>query len=293
MDNAIISKLVGFAEADDAIRAVILEGSLAAGRFIDDLSDYDVNIFTRNARPYLNDDLWMGQFGNVLIYQKEEFDFYDQIITTRLVIFADGLRIDFSFWPLGYLTEMADGSKPYEPYRNGFQVLVDKDGLAASLPAPDKLGFHVHLPEKDLFLQTVYDFWFEAYSIAKALVRGDLWYAKRMDASYVKDHLYQMVLWEHQRRLSWSHDPVLHLGGKRFEKWASPQLLEAISTCFSAYNEDETWASLFAMLGLFNRIAQKLAGELKFKYPLRAEKEIVTALNGLWQRAVRDNDSAT
>lgn len=284
MNNEIIAKLISFGESDDTIRAVILEGSLAAGKFVDDLSDYDVNIFTHDAKHYLKEDQWMNQFGKVLIYQKEEFDFYRQIITTRLVIFKDGTCIDFSFWPTAYLVEMADGSKPYESYRNGYQVLVDKDGLAADLPKPDKLGFHIHLPEKDLFLQTVYDFWFEACCIARALARGDLWYAKRIDASFIKDHLYQMVLWERQRRLSWSHDPVLHLGGKRFEKWASPQLLEAISACFSLYEKDETWASLFAMLGLFNRVAQKLAVELKIEYPLGTEKEILAYLNALWQR---------
>lgn len=90
MDEAVIQKFRDFAMADEAIRAVILEGSLAAGKFVDDLSDYDVNIFTRDARPYLNDDQWLNQFGEVLIYQKEELNFYGQPFPSRLVVFKNG-----------------------------------------------------------------------------------------------------------------------------------------------------------------------------------------------------------
>jgi len=281
MDEAIIQKLKDFAMADEAIRAVILEGSHAVGKFVDDLSDYDVNIFTRDAEAWLKDDQWMNQFGKMLIYQKEELDFYSQNIPTRLVVFKDGGRIDFSFWPVAALVEMASGSKPYESYRNGFHVLVDKDELAVNLPKPDGLGFRVILPNRDLFLQTVYDFWFEAYCVARSLARGDLWFAKHIEASHIKDHLYQMVLWERQRRQSWSHDPVLHLGGKRFEKWASPDLIKVISACFSTYDRGETWKSLFAMLEIFNHIARNLSKELKFDYPDKREKEILAYLEEL------------
>ena len=163
--------------------------------------------------------------------------------------------------------ELSDGSKCYESYRNGFRVLVDKDGLTANLPEPDGLGFQVTPPEKDKFLQTIYDFWFEAYCVARGLARGDLWYAKRIEASYIKDHLYQMALWEHQSRHGWAPDPLLHLGGKRFERWAEPELLKEISDCFSAYSIDATWKSLFAMIELFNRLARKMAADLVIEFP--------------------------
>ena len=267
MDSEIIAKLITFGEANEGIRALILEGSHAAERFIDDLSDFDVNIFTNGAEPFLQNSGWLSQFGEVLIYQKEEMNFYGQAFPSRLVVFRDGSRIDFTFWPVSALTELADGSKNYESYRNGFRVLVDKDGLTANLPEPDGLGFQVRPPDRDLFLQTVYDFWFEAYCVARALARGDLWYAKQIEASYIKDHLYQMALWEHQSRNGWAPDPLLHLGGKRFERWAEPELLKEISKCFSVYSIDATWKSLFAMLELFDRLAREVAAGLGVKFP--------------------------
>ncbi len=281
MDKEVIAKLVSFGEADERIRTIILEGSHAVGKFTDTLSDYDVNIFTGDAGPYLNNSRWLTQFGDVLIYQKEELIFFGQTFPSRLVVFKNGGRIDFSFWPIAALAAMASGNKQYESYRNGFRVLVDKDGLADNLPNADGQGFMVIPPEKDLFLQTIYDFWFEAYCVARALARGDLWYAKSIEAGCIKDHLYQMILWERQSRCGWAPDPKLHLGGKRFEKWAEPALLKDISACFSAYSIEETWKSLFAMLELFNQFAKDLSSEFGFEFPAQPYNDVMVYLETL------------
>ena len=53
MNKEIISNLISFGESDEAIRAVILEGSHSVGKFTDDLSYYDANIFTRDAEANL------------------------------------------------------------------------------------------------------------------------------------------------------------------------------------------------------------------------------------------------
>jgi len=268
MDDKIICKMITYAEANESIRALILEGSQSTGKLIDDLSDFDLNIFTLDAEPFLKSTDWLSQFGEVLIYQKEELVFYGQAFPSRLVVFRDGSRIDFSFWPVSALRELADGSKRYESYRNGYRVLVDKDRLTDNLPEPDGLGFQVTPPAKDQFLQTIYDFWFEAYCVARGLARGDLWYAKRIEASYLKDHLYQIALWEHQSRHNWAPDPLLHLGGKHFERWAEAELLEEISKCFSGYSIEDTWKSLFSVLELFDRMAKEVADELAIMFPV-------------------------
>ncbi len=69
MDISLIDKIVALAHADDDIRAVILEGSLAAHFQVDELSDYDINIYARKYASYLEDDQWMRQVGDVLLYQ--------------------------------------------------------------------------------------------------------------------------------------------------------------------------------------------------------------------------------
>src|SRR5512136_2744949 len=131
--DAMIDTITALAHADPDIRAVILEGSLAVNSQVDELSDYDVNIFASRYDKYLADDVWMSQFGPVLVYQKEQFQFYDAVIPTRLVVFQGRPRIDFSFWRSSLLAEIVEGNKEYASYKNGYRILVDKDHIAERL----------------------------------------------------------------------------------------------------------------------------------------------------------------
>ncbi len=281
MNSQLIDKIIAFGHADDDIRAILLEGSIAAGLAVDELSDYDINIYSRDYARYISDDEWMNQFGEVLLYQKEVFQFYDVVQPTRLVVFKNGERIDFSFWSPSLLADMAHGEKEYASYKNGYRVLVDKDGQAAQLRPPDGSGFSITPPSRDKFLQTLYDFWFEAYCVARYLARRDLWFAKRIEDSYIKDHVYRMMLWQHQAEHGWPRNPILHTEGKRFEKWASPELLDEIPRCYAPYDVPATWASLFAMVGLFSRVARETAGRLGIEYPKEKEREVIEYLQRL------------
>ena len=282
----ILDKIISLAQGDEDIRAVVLEGSISTHFQVDELSDYDVNIFSRSYEKYLTDDRWMRQIGEVLIYQKEHFQFYEAIVPTRLVIFHNRERVDFSFWHLSLLSEIIRGDKIYESYKNGFQILVDKDSHAEKLHPPDGTGFRIMPPSRDKFLQTIYDFWFEAYCVARYLSRRDLWFAKRIEDSYIKDHLYKMALWHYQSENDWKPDPILHLEGKRFARWASPELIEDVKQCFSLYDVEGTWRSLFAMVELFSRIARETCARLGVLFPERVEQDLFDYLKYLMNRPI-------
>ena len=70
-------------------------------------------------------------------------------------------------------------------------------------------------------------------------------------------------------------NPLIHLEGKRFEKWAAPKIVDAVSACFSDYRIDETWDSLLAMVELFTRLARKTSSYLHIAYPLQREQDVV------------------
>ncbi len=178
------------------------------------------------------------------------------------------------------------GDKEYESYPVGFRVLVDKDGLAAQLKPPTGIGFGIQPPGRDEFLGTIYDFWFEAYCVAKYLSRRDVWYAKLIENRYIKDHLFRMALWDHQADAGWQPDPMLHSQGKRFERWASPQFVEEISRGFSIYDAQATWESLYATVSLFNRLARKVSAQLQISYPQAVEGNLLAFLDYLKARTI-------
>lgn len=286
MEQSILDKIIALSNADEQIRAVILEGSLTTGSYVDELSDYDVNIFAKRYDHYLDDDSWMEGIGTVLLYQKEEYMFYKDVVPTRLVIFRDYQRVDFSFWKLDILADIVRGDKVYESYKAGYKVLLDKDKLAEQLQPPNGVGFVISPPERDEFLQTTYNFWFEACCVAKYLSRNDLWFAKLIENRYIKDHLYRMIIWDQLADHGWQPDPRLHLEGKHFESWASPRLLEEVSGSFSVYDSQATWKSLSAMVGMFNRLARKVSSQLTITYPEDAEKRVLSYLATLKERAI-------
>jgi aminoglycoside 6-adenylyltransferase len=284
MNSELLDKVVALAQCDDDVRAVILEGSFAVKSQVDDLSDYDVNIFVSNAEKYLEDDAWMSKVGEVLVYQKEQFLFYEDTIPTRLVLFCDRERVDFSFWRLGILAEMVRGEKVYESYRNGYMILLDKDGLAARLPPEDGRGFTVSQPDRSEFLMNIYDFWFDAYCTARCLARGDLWFARQIEDCGLRDYVFQMALWEHQLGRGWQSDPRLHTGGKRFEQWASTEVLQALPGCFAGFYLEETWNSLYHIIELYHRMAQRMCRQLEIPYPERVKSGVLDYIQYLQNR---------
>jgi len=278
MSEVLLEKFIAFGNEDKNIRAIILEGSRATGFHVDDLSDYDINIFARDIDRYLGDDAWIKRFGEVLIFQKEKFVFYGTSLPTRLVLFRDYQSVDFSFWKTELLMDIVRGDKTYESYKNGYQVLVDKDGVAELLSQPDGTGFSVSPPNRDRFQQIVYDFWFEAYGMAKCLSRGDLWYSKLIENRFMKDRLFLMALWDHCSLSHWKPDSFIHTGGKRFEEWAPKELKDSFSKCFSTYEISDTWRSLFVVVETFNQLARNTASRMGFDYPEKLEDDILVLL---------------
>lgn len=275
-DDGVLERLAAFGQANEDIRALILEGSRGAGGAVDALSDYDVNVFSDSAGRYLQSAGWLGQFGRVLIYQKEQFEAGDYRIPTRLVVYANAPRIDFSFWPLAALADLAAGRLVYPGYRSGFKVLLDRDGLVARLPAPDGHGFAVERPGRDEFLQAIYDFWFEAYCEARALARDDLWLAKRIDGTYLRDHFFSIMLWRHMALRSWQPDARVHLGGKHLGQWLEAGLQAELGATFGAFERGSMQQALAANVALFNRLARETAGLLGMSYPEGKEGEVLS-----------------
>ena len=102
MDD-LLRRLVAFAEGDENVRAVLLEGSRADPHgAIDEWSDYDVAFVTRSNEPYLRAEWFAGfvsQFGEVALAQTPDDpalfdDAHDPLEHyAYLTQYADGLRL--------------------------------------------------------------------------------------------------------------------------------------------------------------------------------------------------------
>ncbi len=135
-----IERLIRWAQARDDVRALILTSTRAIPHArLDAYSDYDVIAIVRDVRPMLADTRWQADFGEVLLA------YWDPVTTnpatgaesvSSITQYMNGLKIDFTLWSAQQFTDVSSRAEPHAELDAGYQVLLDKDGLSASLPAP-------------------------------------------------------------------------------------------------------------------------------------------------------------
>ena len=125
----------------------------------------------------------MNEFQEFWICIHDKFDLLGFEIPTRLVIFNDKLKIDFSFHPPEILKNMIEAHELPDDLNLGYKILLDKDEALIKLPKPTNEGFVVKKPSQADCARNTEEFWFEIAHVVKYLTRNDLWTAKFRDWS--------------------------------------------------------------------------------------------------------------
>jgi hypothetical protein len=167
-ETAVVRRIVRWAEAQAAVRAVVLTSTRArAGASVDALSDHDVILHTSDPAPLLRDGSWTGDLGAVLVQMPPPGQEHAWAYPTRLVLYEDGTRIDFSILPVSVLREAGEAASLPEELDAGYRVLLDKDGLATALPVPSGSAYVLSPPTQEEFAALVEEFWWETGYVAK------------------------------------------------------------------------------------------------------------------------------
>ena len=225
--HPLLKSVIKWASAEDAIRAVVIIGSLArADDSVDEYSDLDAQIITRDIKRYTDDDSWLDTLGQVWI----RFPLFDEV-PYRLVWFAGGFKVDFQFIHVDQMRAELDSGALSDEYQRGYFVALDKDGLYHRLP-PSPRTFPAPAPPsaKDV-LAVINEFWFEAIHVAQFIRRREFWVVKWRDWT-MKVDLLRLLEW-HARA---PHDGNINtwLLGKRIDQWADDKSSEA-------YKADLDW----------------------------------------------------
>ena len=267
--TSIVERIVEWASHDESVRALLLVGSRGRNEAVDELSDFDIAVFTTTLVPHTSEDLWLHRIGEVWVCIPEEFDRDGEAVPTRLVIFDGGVKVDFAFYRLGVLERFDEGDE----LRGGFEVLVDKEGTTRNLRSPNGSAFKHREPTEAEFVHHVSEFWFECYYVAKYLRRGELWLAKTIDGN-LKAFLLKAIEWNEQARHG--RDYETHYSGKEMKAWVSPATWERLHATFAHFDGIDSWESLFATMQLFRDLARETAELLSFSYPENVDRNMST-----------------
>lgn len=273
-----ITSLRNWAEDYDKVRAVLLTSSRVNPTARTDLfSDYDVVLVLSDVARLAETTEWLAAFGRVISHFRDEFTQFDKRTYTRLALYEDGVKIDFSLWPVAMFLRLKQSPALPDYLDIGYRVLLDKDGLTAGLPVATHRAHIPQPPSEAAYQALVQEFWWETTYVARNLWRDDLYFAKyNLDYIIRFDLLQKLLEWYVEIRYGWSLRPGVR--GKGLKRLLDAETWAELERTYAGAGIEENWAALFATIRLFRRIAMSVAESLGFQYPDHTDADVTAYL---------------
>jgi aminoglycoside 6-adenylyltransferase len=247
--NELLKRITAWAQSDTNVLALVMTGSHARpGAAPDRHSDLDLEIIAQQPEVLAGTNSWIEALGPIWVTQ-----FFDegQLDPTRLVFCEGGIKVDFTLAGKQRIVDMQGGLDPL--YERGYKVLIDKEGLADSLPAATGKFPVIAPPTQQGFNEVVHEFWFEAAHIPRYLEREELWVAKFRDWT-MKEDLLKMIEWH---AIAHKGDPVdVWYIGSHMKDWVDPVIWEELNEVFSHFDKSDSWRGLMKTTNLFSRVSR-------------------------------------
>ena len=252
MSDPVLERILAWANADDAVRLVVLTSTRATGSAaMDELSDWDVIVALTDLDRFDPE----AAYGPPAARWGDVHDVHGTATHFRGVVYQDGVKVDWTLWPTNVPALVAEHGLT-DDLDVGYRVLLDKDGAAERWAEPT---FRAHIPAKPSeaeYVALVEEFWWSATYVVKARARGELFFARFvLDVDMTYTCLRRMVEWRVEVDRDWQWKPGAY--GRGLER-AFPEL------CAAHDSFEQTVA-------LFRRVAREVGDALGYAYPQRAE----------------------
>jgi aminoglycoside 6-adenylyltransferase len=279
-------RIIQWAQARDEIRTVLLTSTRAVpGARIDALSDYDVILVVLSIHPYVEDKIWIKDFGDVLVvYWDPIFADPDFGIDTvaNVTQYADGLKIDFTLQPVNLFKKIVAAPALPAELDAGYRILLDKDSLTSSMLPPTGKAYVPKRPTREAYLTLINDFFTEAPYVAKSLWRHELLPAKWcLDFDMKHTYLRQLLEW----RVELDHEWSLTMGslGKGLKKYLPSNLWKQFEETFVGARPEDNWIALSNIMAFLRRVAVEVGDGLGFEYPHDTHERVVAYVEHIRQ----------
>lgn len=251
--------ILGFAKADERVRAVILNGSRANSNAPrDKYQDFDIVYVVRDFLSFTADHCWIDVFGERLMLQMPEA-MRDPIGAGHfnwMMLFSDGNRLDLTLIPIEKPELIGSDSESI--------ALLDKDGILPPFPAASDRDYYVKPPDELFFFSCCNNFWWCLQNVAKGIARDELPYAMTMFHGVVREELHDMLAWYigAGNRFGVSAGKM----GKYFKNYLPPEMMEKYAATYSDSGYENLWKAVFAACELFRGAALAVSKATGFAY---------------------------
>jgi aminoglycoside 6-adenylyltransferase len=283
----LLARLVAWATNQDDVRALVLTSTRAmTDAPVDEFSDYDVILAVTDAARWASDRSWQSACGSPLLRWGDENALYGHTTYFRGVVYEDFAKVDYTLWPVDLLDAVAEHETLPAGLDYGYRVLLDKDGRCRGWPAPSRSAYIVARPTEAAYRALVEQFWWDATYVAKALRRGEVFFAR----SFMLEHdlklqsLLRMLEWRIAADQGWAFAPGVYGRGLERHLASRPDLLATLDATYTGPGIDATWTALFHLTGLFRRVATEVAEALGYAYPRDIDERMIAYLTAVRER---------
>jgi len=281
-EKGVIDTLIQWADHQPGVRAMLLTSSRAIPNAPADVfSDYDVILAVRDVLPFHEDRTWLEAFGPLLVVYRDPLEpYYGFPKSAYVTQYENGLKIDFTLWPVEILQRIAADPQLPDEFDAGYRVLLDKDHLTEGLKPPTYRAYIPTPPTETEYRDAVEGLFHEATYVAKYLWRDELMAAKHMlDHSMKQEHLRPMLEWRLEIDHHWSVKPGLY--GQWLKKWLSPDLWAELESTYTGAGLEANWEAMFRTIALFRKVAMEVGDRLGYAYPHNLDRRTVAYLQKL------------
>jgi aminoglycoside 6-adenylyltransferase len=184
---------------------------------------------------------------------------------TRLVLFEDGVRIDFQV--------TATGVPALDIHDRYYRVIVDKEGLSDSLAEQSLPADIISIPSVEDYQDRLNAFWWDIVYIAKGLWRGELNYARYMlDANIRFKKLIPLLTWYVGIRHGWDTEVGIH--GRWLFRYLDSSTWQDYLSTFADSTPEQNWSALTASMSLARRIGLAIGESLGYDYPEEVDRKV-------------------
>lgn len=279
MSDPVLDAIVEWAENSPEIRAVILTSTRArADGPVDELSDYDVILAIADPSKFADALDWQASIGKPLVRWGDQDELLGQRTFFRGVVYDDFLKVDWTIWPDALLEAIAARERLPPELDHAYRVLFDPDGRTREWASPTFTAYVLHRPTEGEYRAMLEEFWWGTTYVAKALRRGELFFA----SSFMLEHdlkliaLLRMLEWRIGAEHNWSWVPGVY--GRGLERHLDDATRGALAGTYAGLEADAVWNALFGLIELFRGVASEVASALGHEYPVDLDKRVTAHL---------------
>ncbi|WBW95804.1 aminoglycoside 6-adenylyltransferase [Oceanirhabdus sp. W0125-5] len=272
--DKVINLILEFAESDESVRVVMMNGSRVNSNAPKDImQDYDVVFFIDNLEElkFKKNREWISRFGKPVIVQQNDFEDGSYIFLMQF----DDFRIDLSFSSVLDIKE-----KGKEDSLSLW--LLDKDDIAPEIPEPNDSTYVIKQPDEKTFDMMLNEAWWLQPYIAKGIWRDELPYVRNAYDKYFMDSIKSLVSWDIGMTNNWSVNTGT--AGKWFKNFMDEEEYKEFSELYSSNDYEEIWEKLFLAGKFIRKIGTRVADKLGYEYPMEYDVNVTEYL-----KKIKDN----